>query len=279
MSRTTCLANKAVLNKYLWMSRQLRNFNDAGSIMNWAHAMSLVKSLLLETPPNAPVHANRQPSSQPPALDLYPTNNQQRSQTDRSITLPTTICFKPTKRLLSQSPVSCSNYPPSKPSPLTIYTHCQPTVCPTQSAPPCPKRRKIVIPPSVDYHGTTKNQSNKFFTSQPSAIKSIPAPAPSPPDAWIKCYCKKTGRTFYLNKISRVTQMNKPAGFVRNPLKGSAGLLPYETTYPGHDLLGSKWLCGKRVFRPRRSNLTKLYISRWPDKLVMTFKRSGCFLK
>ena len=226
--------------------------------------MSLVKALLLENIPTDHVHANRQPSSQPPSPQLSPTNNAERIQTERSITPPTTICFQPTKRPLSQLPVRCSNYLPTKPSSLTIYTHCQTTIPPTQPASPSPKRRKISIPPSVDYYASTNKQSNNLCTSQPNTLTSPPAPtttitcaptpiikkspALSPLNAWIYCYCRKSGRQFYLNTNSLATQMTKPAGFVRNPVDGAdkmAGFLPYETIYPGHELIGSKRLCSK----------------------------------
>ena len=41
------------MNKYVWMSRQLRIFNDVGSIVNRANAMTYVKNLLLEPSPSA----------------------------------------------------------------------------------------------------------------------------------------------------------------------------------------------------------------------------------
>ena len=43
--------NHHIINKMLWMSRQLRNCNDNVTICNWAHAMSLLKSLLFPLHP------------------------------------------------------------------------------------------------------------------------------------------------------------------------------------------------------------------------------------
>ena len=92
------LSNKTVMNKYLWMSRHLRNFNDAGSIINWANAMLLVKSLL---------------------IDPLPT----RSHLERSITPPSTICFQPSeKKTLKKSPSYCSSFGPTEPThPTSLY--------------------------------------------------------------------------------------------------------------------------------------------------------------
>ena len=47
MPSSLALSNAIVMNKYIWMSRQLRNFNDVGSIIHWANAMIYVKNLLL----------------------------------------------------------------------------------------------------------------------------------------------------------------------------------------------------------------------------------------
>ena len=156
MTSSVPLSNKIVMNKYLWMSRQLRNFNDVGSIMNWANAMLLVKGLLLDPQPANPTRTNQHPSSEPSPLQrTFPhhlgASTFQRIYPERSITHPTTICFQPSKKKpLTRSPPRISNYVPTKPSPLTIYTHCQPTISPTTSLSPCPKRRKIAIPPAVD---------------------------------------------------------------------------------------------------------------------------------
>ena len=145
MTSSVPLSNKIVMNKYIWMSRQLRNFNDVGSITNWANAMLLVKGLLLDPVPARPTRINQTPS-QPSSLQRtirLKANNLQRTYQERSITPPTTICLQPSKQKpLSKSPPRTSNYVPTKPSPLTIYTHCQPTISPTNPLSPCPRGEK-----------------------------------------------------------------------------------------------------------------------------------------
>ena len=166
MPCSTDLSNAIVMNKYVWMSRQLRNFNDIGAIVGWANAMLYVKSLLLEPSASTPVLPESQSSSSHPSnqrplmasigLNPYP---------DFVISQPTTISFLPPKTiLLTQSPASCSNYEPCIPSPLTTYTLRLPTVCPTDSLPQCTKRRKIAIPPSVDYHASTTSMHSASMT-------------------------------------------------------------------------------------------------------------------
>ena len=152
MPCSIALSNAIVMNKYVWMSRQLRNFNDIGSLVNWANAMTYVKNLLLEPSPSAPFR-NPQPSplfgyNQRPHME----NIRQSPKPDISISKPTTINFLANTIPLTQSPASCSNYEPRTPSPLTTYTLRLPTVCPNESFPQCPKRRKIAIPPSVEYN-------------------------------------------------------------------------------------------------------------------------------
>ena len=152
MPSSLALSNAIVMNKYVWMSRQLRNFNDVGSIVHWANAMIYVKNLLLEPSPSAPL-PDPQPS-QSHGYDQRPRmeNIGQSPHPDFSISKPTTINFLANTILLTQSPASCSNYEPQSPTPLTTYTLRLPTVFPTETFPQCPKRRKIAIPPSVDYN-------------------------------------------------------------------------------------------------------------------------------
>ena len=69
---------------------------------------------------------------------------------------------------LQQAVPTTNHVPPLR---LTTYTLRFPTICPTESIPHCPKRRKIAIPPSVDYHATT---TSKHSTSTiPTKAKSI----------------------------------------------------------------------------------------------------------
>ena len=60
----------------------------------------------------------------------------------------------PLTKPLTLSPVLTSSYTPSKPSQLTISTHCQPELSPTNSLTQCPKRRKLTLPPSVEKRKT-----------------------------------------------------------------------------------------------------------------------------
>ena len=184
MSCSVNISNKLVMNKYVWMGRQLRYFNDAGSIMNWANAMCLVKGLLLEPKPEPQVSANSQPPSPSflPSQHRFSTINQHTLSTKItrntpsicSITPPITVCFKPaTKQSLTQSLPRCSTYVPRKPSSLTTYTLCLPTISPADSLPQCPKRRKLSVPPSVDYHATTElpqSTSTEVIVSGPKII-------------------------------------------------------------------------------------------------------------
>ena len=48
MSSIANKVNLVIMNKYCWMSRQLRNFNDTNSIIHWSNAMFSVKALLLQ---------------------------------------------------------------------------------------------------------------------------------------------------------------------------------------------------------------------------------------
>ena len=220
-SSSGSLSNKIIMNKFLWMSRQLWHFNDAGSIVNWANAMHLVKGLLIDPQPTTPVTDNLRPSSpQTSTSHVFTTINPQRAYSDRSITPPTSICFQPSKmKSLTKSPTYCSNIVPAKPKPLTIYSHRQPTISPTNSLAPSPKRRKTDIPPVVNYHASTTNITNSITSSQPmsNAITTRKPPSttaismdPTLPDGWYFCYNKTNGQHYYWNKITGATQWAKP---------------------------------------------------------------------
>ena len=162
MTCSVTLSNTVVLNKYLWMGRQLRNFNDVGSIINWANAMSMVKGLLLK-PKNVsslPAHsapAPRTPIPSPHLPSPQQTTTPLRSLSTRSITPLSTICFKPImEKILTKSPPSFCSYVPSKPTPLTTHTLSLPNIPSADSHPFSPKRRKLSSPPSVDYHAATE---------------------------------------------------------------------------------------------------------------------------
>ena len=81
------------MSKMLWMSRNLRDFNDTVSISNWGHTMSILKNLILLPLPPAPQNLP-QPS---PTQDNI-------SQPVKSIMPPLTICFQTAlKKPLTQS--------------------------------------------------------------------------------------------------------------------------------------------------------------------------------
>ena len=134
------------MNKMLWMSRNLRNCNDIISICNWAHSMAILKNLLLPPLPPTPLNMPRPSPTR--------VNN---SEPVISITPPHTICFKPAmKKPLTQSDPCCTINNYQKPSPLTTYTLCLPNIPSTDSIPQRQKRRKLSIPPSVDYNASTE---------------------------------------------------------------------------------------------------------------------------
>ena len=175
--------NRHIMNKMLWMSRNLRNFNDTVSISNWAQTMAILKNLLLPLLPPAPLNKPRpsptrvsnsepvrsitpphticfKPAMKKPLTQSAPCctiNNYQKPSPARSITPPHTICFKPAmKKPLTQSDPCCTINNYQKPSPLTTYTLCLPNIPSTDSIPQRPKRRKLSIPPSVDYNASTE---------------------------------------------------------------------------------------------------------------------------
>ena len=160
----TAAYNHHIMNKMLWMSRNLRNFNDTVSISNWAHTMTILKNLLLPPlPPPAPQNI-------PP-----PTTQVHNPELVRSITPPHTICFQPAmKKTLTQSAPRCTINKHSKPSPLTTYTHCLPNIPSTDSLSQRPKRRKLSIPPSVDYSAST-------VTPPPISTATAPSPTGTTP--------------------------------------------------------------------------------------------------
>ena len=206
------LSNKIVMNKYIWMSRQLRNINDVGSIINWANAMLLVKGLLFDPVPIPPAADTLQPTS-PRASphrttqNVFNTCNSRRPHPELSFTRPTAIRIQPSKNtVLTTSTSRCSSHIVPKPSHLTINSHCQPTIPPTNSQAPSSKRRKISIPPAVDNHATTNLIDNSSSaqhaltvttTCTPTSETKIPhaPPLPKPcPHCWERrkeCFCRR----------------------------------------------------------------------------------------
>ena len=171
MSSSDSLSNKRVMNKYLWMANQLRHMNDVASITNWSNAMLLVKRLLLEPLPGVSTPTIKISPSAPRPLShtLSTISNQHKSSINippaqisnhdaRSITPPTTISFKPIKKLpLTRSLVPSPSCSPSKPTPLTTYTLSN-TAVSSDTLPRQPKRRKLTTPPSVDYNAAYTDQ-------------------------------------------------------------------------------------------------------------------------
>ena len=105
MSPPATLSNLIVMNKYMWVCSQLRHYNDAVSIVNWANAMMHVKGLLLESHPEVPIAVNTQPSSSHQhSLHRSAIINQRGAEPDRSITRSTTISFQPTLTMPLPSP-------------------------------------------------------------------------------------------------------------------------------------------------------------------------------
>ena len=192
LSNNFAVSNMLVINKYVWMGRQLRNFNNIVSIMNWENAMILVKSLLLEIQPEPQSSTNTQPQS--PSIThaqhrfkgnyqhIYLTRIPPSIQASRSITPPTAVCFKPaTEKPFTRSPPRCSSYKPVKPPPLSTYTLCLLNIKPVD-LPQNRKKRKLAIPPSVDYHASIEKP-------QPTSTETT---ATYPPDfhLWSKIKCK-----------------------------------------------------------------------------------------
>ena len=145
MNNSSEAYNRHIMNKMLWMSRNLRNFNDTVSISNWAHTMAILKNLLLPPLPPAPLNT---PLPSPTRVNI--------AEPVRSITPPQTISFQPAmKKPLTQSAPRCTINNYQMPPPLTTYTLCLPNIASTDSIPQRPKRRKLSIPPSVDYNAST----------------------------------------------------------------------------------------------------------------------------
>ena len=112
LSTSGSLSNKLVLNKYLWMCHQLRYMNDVASIINWSNAMLLVKRLLTEPRPAVATTTSTRSQSalRPSSQNLFSISNPHTSSTNippapisnhdaRSITPPTTVSFKPIKKM------------------------------------------------------------------------------------------------------------------------------------------------------------------------------------
>ena len=146
------------------MSRNLRTFNDTVSINSWAHTMSILKNLLLPPLPSAPQNIP-QPS---PTRTIIP-------QPKRSISSPRTICCQPATMMpLTQSAPRCTINKQGKTLPLTTFTLRLPNIASCASLPQLPKRRKLSVPPSVDYNASTVTPLPTSTTAAASPTKTAP---------------------------------------------------------------------------------------------------------
>lgn len=149
LSPTT--ANQLIVNKYCWMARKLRLFNDSSSIIHWCNAMSSLKNPL------------------PQDLERYSTistnpNNRSRSihHNVYSVSKPTALSFLSATKpqcILTPSSTPPLHFPPQEPSPLTIHHPRRLSIHPVQTRNdlkiPVAKKRKTILPPHVDYTSPT----------------------------------------------------------------------------------------------------------------------------
>ena len=161
MSSTLSSANQLIINKYCWMARKLRLFNDSNSISQWCNAMASLKKL------------------HPHDIECYrshSSNPYNRSPSIRrnfySVSKPTTLSFPSTtipNCILTPSTTPPLHFAPQEPSPLSIH-HPQklsihPVPTPGDLQMPLAKKRKTLLPPQVD---CTSPTPPKIFTSTPS---------------------------------------------------------------------------------------------------------------
>ena len=148
MSPLAASANQFLLNKFCWMARQMRNFNDTNSITQWSNAMMSVKNLMLNHQETFSYHSSnpsKGPFSNP--HNVY------------SVSLPTTLSYPPTKkrqRVLTPSSTPTLNFAPQQPPTLTIDHLRRLSVQPVstlnniQMSHVKKKKRKTTVPPQVD---------------------------------------------------------------------------------------------------------------------------------
>ena len=179
--------NGYILNKYFWMSRQLRNFNDSNSIIQWTNAMLSVKKLLLQ-PHEADIQF-------PSTLPTKAANNFSNTHPALTISRPDLTSYLPAvEPCHTLSRTWNANFQPQAPSPLTVFTSRElsipPHTPPDVSASPPSKRRKTILPPEVDYNASVLHQSRTTKNNKPTTAPSVPtfskAPTISPPTTTIK---------------------------------------------------------------------------------------------
>ena len=161
--------NSYILNKYCWMSRQLRNFNDCNSIIQWSNAMLSVKNLLL--------HPQEADSLFPTILS---TNSANTSNTHPALTisrLGSTTFLPAAEPCHTFSRTWNADFLPQPPSPLSIYTSRElsipPHTPPDDSLNPPSKRRKTTLPPEVDCNAPKLPQRRSTENNQPTTAPSL----------------------------------------------------------------------------------------------------------
>ena len=146
MSPLAGSANQLLLNKFCWMARQLRNFNDSTSITQWSNAMMSVKNLMLNHQETFRYHSSN------PSKGSY--SNPQHVY---SVSPPTTLSYHPSKkrqRVLTPSSTPPLTFAPQQPPALTIHHSRRLSVHPVSTLNNIQKshvkKRKTTIPPQVD---------------------------------------------------------------------------------------------------------------------------------
>ena len=180
-------ANSYILNKFCWMSRQLRNFNDCNSILQWSNAMLSVKNLLLQ-----PQETYIQSPSILPTKSAITVSN---THTALTISRRGSTSYLPAAvpgHTLSRTWIT--NFQPQSPSPLSVYTSRElsipPHTPPDVSVSPPSNRRKTILPLEVDYNPSSLPQHRSAENNIPTIAPSVPtlpnAPTKSQPRTTIK---------------------------------------------------------------------------------------------
>ena len=230
MSCSVTRANSIIMNKYLWMCHQLRNFNDVNSLIAWSHAMNCVKNLLLQSL-TVPLAKELPLLSQSSNLRSGPVMNQTNTfrptispQSTMNFT-PTTLepltkstqiylNFKPKPvEPFAVSPNRSLAIQPRSPSPLSISTSCQQAIKPSSKM-----TKQYLMPPKTNYPtGIKPPPLTKTSSHFPTKMEPSPSTKKSQPfstdDDWIFCYDETNFRKFFWNKRSGAAQLEKPICF------------------------------------------------------------------
>ena len=166
-------ANGYILNKYCWMSRQLRNFNDSNSIIQWSNATLSVKKLLLQ-PPEADIQF-------PSTLPTKAANTFSNTHPALTISRPGLTSYLPAAEPChTLSRTWNANFQPQPPSPLSVFTSRELSIPPhtppeLSASPPC-KRRKTILPPRFDYNDSALPQRR---TAESNTLTTAPSVFPT----------------------------------------------------------------------------------------------------